>query len=102
MGEAVATKPPSWMLVAAAHGADAALDRPRQPRLPLLRAVARRGLPNLAESTLVPAILFFVVLTTVSAAFAMGAVLVWAYTAILRRVVRGRGSLRFCSWRPSG
>jgi hypothetical protein len=89
MGEAVATKPSSWMLVAAAHDASAPFDRPRQPRLPLLLAVARRGLPNLAESTLVPAILFFVVLTTVSAGFAMGAVLVWAYAAILRRVVRG-------------
>ena len=83
------------------HDAAEPLHRPRQARLPLLLAVARRGLPNLAESTLVPAILFFVVLTTVSAGFAMGAVLVWAYAAILRRVVRGRGSRRFCSWRRS-
>ena len=51
--------------------------------------MARRGVPNLIESTIVPAILFFVLVTTIGAAIAMAAVLVWAYGAILRRVLRG-------------
>jgi hypothetical protein len=89
MGESVATKDASWMLVAGVHDQRGAHHRPRQPRMPLLLAVARRGLPNLVESTLVPAILFFVLVTTISAAVAMAAVLVWAYGAILRRVARG-------------
>jgi hypothetical protein len=77
------------MLVAAEPDAGSGHDRPRQPRTPLLLAVARRGLPNLIESTVVPAILFFVLVTTIGAAVAMAAVLVWAYGAILRRVLRG-------------
>jgi hypothetical protein len=54
----------------------------------LLNAVARRGLPNLIEATVIPAVMFFVVVKTINAPVAMAAVLVWAYVAILRRVVR--------------
>ncbi len=89
MGEALASPPAPWMLVAGGHPDASPTDRPHQARLPLLYAVARRGVPNLIESTIFPAILFFVIVTTVSAAWAMATVLVWAYTAILRRVVRG-------------
>ena len=77
------------MLVAAVRDHSAAGPRPRQARLPLLAAVARRGVPNLVESTLIPAVLFFVLVTTIGATIAMAAVLVWAYGAILRRVMRG-------------
>lgn len=63
--------------------------RPHQAKMPLLMAVTRRGLPNLAESTLVPAVLFFVLVTTTNAFIAMAAVLVWAYGSILRRVFSG-------------
>ena len=78
---------PPWMLVAGAHGDRAAGSRLR--KRPVLLAVARRGLPNLVEATLVPAILFFVIVATIGAGIAMAAVLTWAYVAVLRRVLRG-------------
>jgi len=87
MGEKVADQPADWMLVPAGrahHDPHAA----RPSRIPLLLAVARRGIPDLLESTIVPAILFFVLVTTLNAAVAMAAVLVWAYGALLRRIVR--------------
>ena len=62
---------------------------PTCEKLPLLHAVARRGLPNLIEATVIPAVMFFVVVKTINVPVAMAAVLVWAYVAILRRVVRG-------------
>jgi hypothetical protein len=54
----------------------------------VLTAVARRGVPNLVEATVIPAVLFFVIVTTIGPGVAMAAVLVWAYGAILRRVLR--------------
>src|SRR6185503_10383273 len=53
-------------------------------------AVARRGIPNLVEATIIPAILFLVVLATLGAIAAMVAVLAWSYGAILRRTLSGR------------
>jgi hypothetical protein len=90
MGEALAVKGAPWMLVAGGHADASSVDRPHQPRLPLLYAVARRGIPNLLESTIIPAILFVVIVTTISPPWAMAGVLVWAYGAILRRVLRGK------------
>ena len=55
----------------------------------VLRAVARRSLPQIAEVTLAPALLFYVMLRFGGAAAAMISVLVWTYVAVLRRVVRG-------------
>jgi hypothetical protein len=52
-------------------------------------AIARRSLPQLAEATVVPAILFYVVLLSVGAGAAMIAVLCWTYGAIARRVALG-------------
>jgi hypothetical protein len=86
---AAPSRPSSWMLVAGASDGILGHGRPRQARTPLLLAVARRGIPNLVESTLMPAILFFVLVTTTNAAIAMGAVLAFAYGAILRRVLLG-------------
>jgi intracellular septation protein A len=40
------------------------------------------------EATIAPAVLFFVIVTTIGSAVAMAAVLVWGYGAILRRVLR--------------
>jgi len=78
------------MLVAGAHhDGSSAVPRPTIAKRPLLYAVARRGLPNLIESTIIPAVMFFVVVKMINAPIAMAAVLVWAYAAILRRVVRG-------------
>jgi hypothetical protein len=88
MGERIADSPGSWMLVPASRGHHRDPAAPRPSRIPLLVAVARRALPDLLESTIVPAVLFFVLVTTVNAAVAMAAVLVWAYGALLRRTLR--------------
>jgi len=86
MSEAIVGKAPPWMLVAGAHpksaGGHVALSK-----RPVLLAVARRGLPNLIEATIIPAILLFVIVSTIGAAAGMAAVLVWGYGAILRRVL---------------
>jgi hypothetical protein len=75
------------MLVPGAH---ADPSRAGASKRRLLLAVARRGLPNVVEATVAPAVLFFVVVTTIGAGAAMAAVLVWGCGAILRRVVRGQ------------
>jgi hypothetical protein len=53
----------------------------------ILRAVARKGLPNLIEATIIPAILFYVLVVTVSGAAAMIGALAWAAVAVGRRLV---------------
>jgi hypothetical protein len=91
MSEAIAVESPPWLLVARTRPAPvrrpstapARADCAALAKGPVLLAVARRGLPNLAEATIIPAILFFVVVTTIGAAVAMAAVLVWGYGAIL-------------------
>src|SRR3954453_20341971 len=70
MGERIADSPGSWILVPASRGHHRDPKAPRPSRLPLLVAVARRGLPDLLESTIVPAVLFFVLVTTVNDAVA--------------------------------
>jgi intracellular septation protein A len=77
------------MLVCGKHHDESTAPRPCVAKRRLLYAVARRGLPNLIESTVIPAVMFFVFVTLVNAPIAMAAVLVWTYAAILRRVVRG-------------
>jgi len=89
MSESIATKPLPWMLVAGAHAGPAQAGASAFSKRPVLLAVARRGLPNLVEATIVPAILFFVIVTTMGAGLAMAAVLVWGYGAVLRRRLRG-------------
>ncbi len=86
MGEVLAPpKSLSWMLVGRADEADAA---PRALHAPqVLGAVLRRGLPNLVEATLVPTVLFLVVIALLGPVAAMAAVLVWGYGAIGRRLV---------------
>jgi hypothetical protein len=90
LSDTIVANPSSWMLVAGARDDRSAAARTRQPRMPLLLAVARRGIPNLIESTVIPAILFVVLVSTVGAGVAMGAVLVWAYGSIARRALTGR------------
>ena len=85
MGEVIAVKPAPWMLVDGG-GADRPQVHPTcESSSP---AVARRGLPNLIEATVIPAVMFFVVVKTINAPVAMAAVLVWAYVAIMRRSSR--------------
>ena len=45
----------------------------------LLYAVTRRGVPNLVEATVIPAVMFFVAVKTINVPVAMAAVLIWAY-----------------------
>jgi hypothetical protein len=76
-----------WMLVAHTHDGRDHAERSPMAKWPVLHAVARRGLPRIVEATVIPAILFFVVTTTIGAGAAMIAVLAWGFGAILRRVV---------------
>src|SRR4029453_13292600 len=87
MSEVIVGKAPPWMLVAGAHpkthGGHVALSK-----RPVLLAVARRGLPNLVEATIIPAVLLFVTVATIGPGVGMAGVFVWGYGAILRRVLR--------------
>jgi hypothetical protein len=56
---------------------------------PVLLAVARRSLPQLAEATVIPAVLFYCVLVAIGPGAAMVAALGWAYLAVMRRIARG-------------
>src|SRR5206468_3149139 len=81
---------PSWSLSTRADD-DTRAAASTLPRRHVLAAVARRGLPGIIEASLVPSAIFLIVTGAVSATIAMIAVLVWGYTTILRRVVRGTG-----------
>jgi hypothetical protein len=87
MVDATAVEAPPWMLVGTHARTTPEGHTPFSTR-PVLLAVARRGLPNLVEATIVPALLFFLFVSTIGAVVAMAAVLVWGYGAILRRVLR--------------
>jgi hypothetical protein len=56
---------------------------------PVLLAVARRSLPQLAEATVIPAILFYCALVAIGPGVAMVVALGWAYLAVIRRLLRG-------------
>lgn len=86
MGEVlVPPKSLSWMLVGRADEAERAPSSLHAPQV--LAAVLRRGLPNLVEATLVPTVLFLVVVAWLGPGAAMAAVLVWGFGAIGRRLV---------------
>jgi hypothetical protein len=53
----------------------------------VLKMVGRRSLPSLIEATVIPSLLFYVVLVTFGSVQAMCAVAVWAYGSVLRRFV---------------
>ena len=55
---------------------------------PVLLAVGRRSLPHLLEATLIPALLFYVVMMTIGTGAAMITVLAWTFGAVARRVVQ--------------
>ena len=56
--------------------------------LPSLGDIARRTVPHLLEATILPALLFYVVLVRFGTGAAMVATLAWSYTALVRRLVR--------------
>jgi len=77
------------MLIAAPEGeriAGCALSKLR-----VLETVGRRSLPSLIEATVVPAVLFYVFFTTLGPISAMLSVLVWSYSAVIRRLLTGHG-----------
>ncbi len=88
MSEPSRTGTEPWMLVPRAHDDDSS-GRHHLPKIPVLLAVARRGLPRIIEATVIPAIVFVVVNATLGTAAAMVAVLVWGYGMIVaRRLLR--------------
>jgi hypothetical protein len=89
MAESLAAKQLPWMLVVGEGPDSADSHGSRLAKRPVLLAVARRGIPNLVEATIIPAILFLLIVMTVGAGSAMVAVLVWGYGAVLRRTLRG-------------
>jgi len=86
MGEALAPpKSLSWMLVGRADDSEGETSPLHVPQV--LAAVLRRGLPNLVEATLVPTVLFIVVVALIGPGAAMAAVLLWGFGAIGRRLL---------------
>ncbi|MBL7496907.1 septation protein IspZ [Frankia sp. CNm7] len=59
-------------------------------RLPRPMMIVRHGLPHLVEATVIPAVLFLVVLHFSSFTLAALAALVWEYAAVSRRVAMRR------------
>jgi hypothetical protein len=57
--------------------------------IPRLRDLARHALPHLFEATLIPLVLFYAALWTIGVWAALVTGLVWSYSCILRRVIRG-------------
>jgi hypothetical protein len=83
--------PPGRPVLVARSSVDAAEGLgPDFSRPAILRAVARKGVPNLVEATLIPAVLFYVLVVTVSGTAAIVAAMAWATVAVLRRVVARR------------
>jgi hypothetical protein len=65
-------------------------ERRRLAMRPVLGGLARRSLPHILEATLIPTVLFYVLLVTVSSAAAMAGVLCWTFVAVARRIARRR------------
>lgn len=67
-------------------------DATRAPisKLHVLKTLGRRALPSLVEATVIPSVLFYVFLVTISASAAMLAALTWSYGSFLRRLVGGQ------------
>jgi hypothetical protein len=55
----------------------------------ILVGLGRRSLPHLLEATVIPTVLFWVLLVTIGPGVAMVGVLIWTYFAVARRVARG-------------
>lgn len=89
MGEVlVPPKSLGWMLVGRADDSGSEKRALHVPQV--LAAVLRRGLPNVVEATIVPTVLFIVVVALLGPVAAMVAVLVWGYGAIGRRLILRR------------
>ena len=59
-------------------------------KLHVLKTIGRRSLPTLIEATVIPSVLFYMFLVTISASAAMLAALTWSYGSLLRRFVGGQ------------
>ena len=77
-------------LVAGARDQEPSLDNcPLLSSRRILVGLGRRSLPHLLEATLIPTILFYVLLVTIGPGVAMIGVLCWTFVAVGRRVARG-------------
>ena len=87
--QTTAKAPQSFILRPRADSAphDAARALPKQP---LLKAVARRGLPGILEASLTPAAIFLVTNSLIGTRSAMLAVLIWGCGTFAWRKTRGR------------
>jgi hypothetical protein len=66
------------------------VDCPRLSSRRILVGLGRRSLPHLLEATVVPTMLFYVLLVTIGPGAAMIGVLCWTFFAVARRLARGR------------
>ena len=66
------------------------VDCPRLSSRRVLFGLGRRSLPHLLEATVVPTMLFYVLLVTIGPGAAMIGVLCWTFVAVARRIARGR------------
>jgi hypothetical protein len=87
--EQAPSAPGGLLLVARPSTEHAHDDRPAFSKATILAAVGRRSLPRLIEATVVPAILFYVLLMVTNGAVAMLGALGWAFLAVGRRIVVG-------------
>lgn len=92
MGTSASPDRTSWRLVGSHTSESAGAPEAPEPHEPLhkrtvLLAVLRRGLPSVIEATTIPAIIFFVVMSTTQPAIAMAAVLAWGYGMVLGRLL---------------
>jgi len=79
------------LLVARSSVDESHRDAPSFTKGAILAAVGRRSLPRLIEATVVPAILFYVLLMLTNGGVAMLGALGWAFLAVGRRIVMGDG-----------
>jgi hypothetical protein len=70
--------------------AESGVDRRGLSLRPVLSGLARRSLPHLLEATLVPTLLFYVLLVSIGAPVAMIGVVCWTFVAVGRRLARRR------------
>lgn len=59
-------------------------------KLAVVQAVVRRLVPYLIEATLIPTVLFYVLVTTLELKWALIGALGWSYSAIVRRIAARR------------
>lgn len=84
---------PSWVPVPDSGGGYSPSDGPMNLSeivIPHPGRLALRGIPQIVEASVVPAVVFFVVLHLAGPSWALAGCLLWSYAAITRRAIMGR------------